>query len=200
MKSAIVCLALLVCAMARSQNVRPSNTYVRTCISDIECSSINSSSYIFYDEVKGDFYLMIDFNRLKTGIDSVDFWLNDLAGTNFYFKAPLPPDQLPGVSNYNHKTFKLTGQAFLNDIWRDQTMEVTMIRADHDMLSNTIDADKYEALKVNLSFSIMPRDFRIHKKPQRLTNTIFIGIGSGTINLLTQETISMLGDAYMHSK
>jgi hypothetical protein len=178
------------------QDVLPSNTYVRTCLNDIECSSINSSSYLFYDREKGKFYIMIDFNRLKTGIDSVDFWLEDLNDTYYYFKAPMQYELFPGVSNYNQKTFKLSGQAFLNNIWKAQTIEVTLIRADNDMMSNSIDSEKIEALRVNLNFTIVPKDFNVHKKPQRLTNTIFVGIGSGRLNPLKREQISMLGDAY----
>jgi hypothetical protein len=198
MNKLLLVLCLVVLRTGWGQDVHPSDTYIRTCINDLECSSINSSSYLFYNEGKGKFYIMIDFNRAKTGIDSVDFWLNDLSGTYFYFKAPLMREQLPGMSNYNQKTFKLVGQAFLNNVWHNQTMEVTFIRADNDMQSNTINANKMEALRVNLSFEIIPKHFNIHKKPQRLTNIIFVGIGSGKLNPLLPENQNMLGEAYAH--
>ena len=182
-----------------SQEVFPSDTYVRTCISDIECSSINSSSFLFYDNAKGNFYIKVDFNLLKTGIDSVDFWLNDLTGTNFYFKASLAPSDLPGLSNYNHKNVRLSGQAFMNGIWRPKTIDVTFFRANTDMMSNDTDANNYEATKVNFNFSISPKDFNIHKKPQRLTNTIFVGVGAGRLNLLQPGMEGQVGEAYNHS-
>jgi hypothetical protein len=198
MKQIISLLFILGVLAVKAQDINPSNTYVRTCLHDIECSSINSSSYLFYDEQKGKFYIMIDFNRLKTGVDSVDFWLQDLTDTYYFFKGSMMPEYLPGVNNYNHKTIKLAGQGFLNNVWKNQTIEISFLRADTDMMSNTIDGDKLEALRVNLSFSIMPKDFQIHKKPQRLTNTIFIGISSGKLNALKQEHINLLGEAYTH--
>src|ERR1041384_3978996 len=156
MKNVFLLIILNLALPGKSQDIFPSNTYVRTCLNDVECSSINSSSYLFYDAAKGKFYVMIDFNRLKTGIDSVDFWLEDLSGTNYYFKASLPPDQLPGMSNYNPKTIKLTGQGYLNGIWKSQTIDVSLLKADNDMMSNSINPDSFEAIRVNLNFSLVP--------------------------------------------
>jgi len=190
--------AIFLTLFARGQDVFPSNTYVRTCLSEIECSSINSSSYIFYDEVKSKFYIKIDFNRLKTGVDSIDFWLEDLSGTNFYFKAPMFKDQLPSLSSYNRKTINLIGQAFLNNVWRPLTIDVTFFRAENDLISNNTNSNEYDAYKVNFNFSISPKDFNIHKKPQRLTNTIFIGVGGGHVNLLQGGMEGLLGEAYSH--
>lgn len=199
MKKIILLIYICLNGLLHAQDVTPSDTYVRTCINDIECSSINSSSFLFYDEARGQFYIKIDFNRLKTGVDSVDFWLNDLTDTYYYFKASLPPDQLPTLSTYNRKTFRLVGQAFLNNVWHNQTIEITVFRAEADMLNNTTDADRYAAYKVNFNLSIVPRDFGINKKPQRLSNTIFVGVGSGRINVLKQGMESLLGEAYNHS-
>src|SRR5688500_19051442 len=113
MKTALFISAFIISFALKGQDVHPSNTYFRTCLSDIECSSINSSSYLFYDEVKSEFYIKIDFNKLKTGVDSVDFWLQELTGSYLYFKAPLLKEQLPSFSNYNRKTVKLIGQSFM---------------------------------------------------------------------------------------
>jgi hypothetical protein len=197
----IIFLLLFSCTFIKlkSQEVFPSNTYVRTCINDIECASINSSSFIYYDEARGKFYIKIDFNRLKSGIDSIDFWLDDLTDTYYYFKASLPPELMPNLSNYNRKSFHLVGQAFLNGIWRNQTIDITVFRAEDDMMSNTIDADQYRAYKVNFNFIIVPKDFKIHKKPQRLSNTIHVGVGSGRINQLRPGMEGQLGEAFQHS-
>jgi hypothetical protein len=191
-------ILILLCSITQAQDVHPSNTYVRTCLNDIECSSINSSSVLYYDEARAKFYIKIDFNALKTGIDSVDFWLDDLTDTYYYFKASLPPEELPRLSNYNRKTIRLVGQAFLNNIWRNQTIDITVFRAEDDMMSNTTDADHFHAYKVNLNFSIVPKDFKIHKKPQRLTNVIFVGIGAGRINALRAGMEGQLGEAFNH--
>jgi hypothetical protein len=189
---------MLIAFRIHAQDVFPSSTYVRTCLSEIECSSINSSSYIFYDEVKSKFYIKLDFNRLKTGVDSIDFWLEDLSGTDFYFKAPLFKDQLPSLSSYNRKTIRLIGQAFLNDVWRALTIDVTFFRAENDLINNNTNSNEYDAYKINFNFSISPKDFNIHKKPQRLTNTIFIGVGGGHVNLLQPGMEGLLGEAYNH--
>jgi hypothetical protein len=197
---ALLCSFLLVLSLClRSQDISPSNTYVRTCLNDIECASINSSSFIFYDEQRGKFYIKIDFNLLKTGVDSVDFWLNDLSDTYYYFKASMPQDELPQISTYNAQHRRLVGQAFLNGVWRNKTLDVTFIRAEDDMLSNSTDADHPRAYKVNLNFTIVPKDFNIHKKPQRLTNIIYIGIGSGRVNILHPGMEGHVGEAFNHS-
>ena len=199
MKNFITLLLFTLVIVVRAQDVMPSNTYVRTCLSDIECSSINSSSTLFYDEAGSKFYIKIDFNELKTGVDSVDFWLNDLTDTYYFFKASLLADQLPRLSNYNRKTIRLVGQAFLNNVWKDQTIDITIFKADSEMNFQKEDFERFAAYKVNLNFSIVPKDFNIHKKPQRLTNVIFVGIGGGRINPLRPGMEGQLGEAYTHS-
>jgi hypothetical protein len=196
MKHFVYALILFLGLTCRAQNVIPSNTYVRTCLNDVECASINSSSYLFYDESKQKFYLKIDFNRLKTGQDSVDFWLEDLNDTYLYFKASLPRDQFPTLSTYNTKNFTMDGQVFLNNVWRNQTIDISIYRAESDLLSNNTNASELAAYKVNFSFSFSPKDFNIHKKPQRLTNTIFVGVGAGEINPLRAGMENQVGEAY----
>jgi hypothetical protein len=192
----IAACCLLSQAVCNAQEVFPSNTYVRTCLSDIECSSINSSSFLFYDNVKGKFYIKIDFNLLKTGIDSVDFWLEDLNDTYFYFKASLPHESLPHLGNYNSKNIRLAGQAFLNGVWKPQTIDLTVFRAESDMMTSGSNSEDYTSTRVNFNFSISPKNFNIHKKPQHLSNTIFIGVSSGRINLLKPGSEGMVGEAY----
>jgi hypothetical protein len=187
---------LLILSSVSAQNITPSNTYVRTCVRNIECSSINSSSYLFYDEVHEKFYIALDFNKVKTGIDSVDYWLQDLTDTPFYYKASLAKNQFPQLSNYNAKTIKLNGEAFLNNIWYAQSMDISILRAEGDMMSGTPGGDKYDAYKVNFSFEFSPKNFNIHKKPQRLTNTIFIGVGGGQINILQPGMEGLVGEAF----
>jgi hypothetical protein len=198
MRISILIILLILSFTPQAQNVIPSNTYVRTCLNDIECSSINSSSFLYYDEARNKFYIKIDFNRLKTGQDSVDFWLEDLTDTYFYFKATLPREQFPSLSSYNATNFKMVGQAFLNNRWNHQTIDITIYRAEHDMINNTVNANRFEAYKVNFSFSFSPKDFAIHKKPQRLTNIIFIGVGGGQINELSPGMEGQVGEAFEH--
>lgn len=196
MKQIALTLFLMSCVLLRAQNVAPSNTYVRTCLNDIECASINSSSYLFYDEGNQKFYLKVDFNRIKTGVDSVDFWLADLSDTYFYFKGALNKEDFPTLSNYDTKNVIVNGESFLNGVWHEQTIELSIFRADNDMLNNTTNGVQFDAYKVNFSLSFSPKDFNIHKKPQRLTNNIFIGVGGGQINLLKSGMEQMVGEAY----
>jgi len=196
MKNVILFLAVLCSQFLSAQAIIPSNTYVRTCLNDIECSSINSSSYIFYDDAKDRFYIKIDFNAMKTGLDSVDFWLEDLDDTYFYFVSSLSREEFPNLSSYNMKNLKLDGQAFLNGVWRQQVIELSIYRAETDMVSNSTNPNKFNAYKVNYSFSFKPKDFNVHKKPQRLSNTVFIGVGAGQINVLRAGMQSQVGEAY----
>jgi hypothetical protein len=179
-----------------SQALLPSNTYVRTCLSDIECSSIDGASFLYYDEATEKFFIKVDFNELKTGRDSVDFWLSDLDDTFLYFKASVKKENFPSLSSYNARTIRMDGQIFLNGIWRSKSIDMSLVRADKDMLSNTTGGGKYDAFNVNLSFSFLPKDFNIHKKPTRLSNTVFIGINAGRINLITSGMETQLGEAW----
>jgi hypothetical protein len=181
---------------SHSQNLTRSNTYVRTCLNDVECSSINSSSYLFYDEGKQKFYLKLDFNEMKTGQDSVDFWLEDLNDTYLYFTSSLPREQFPNLSSYNAKNFRMDGQLFLNHVWRSQSIDISIYRAENDLINNTTNANRFDAYKVNFSFSFSPKDFNIHKKPQRLSNVIFVGVGAGQINVLKAGMENEVGEAY----
>jgi hypothetical protein len=197
MKLFRILLLLFFFVAIKAQNVIPSNTYVRTCLNDVECASINSSSQLFYDDTKAKFYMKIDFNAMKTGVDSVDFWLQDLDDTYFYFKSSLPKEEFPNISDYNAKVIRMNGQAFLNNIWRDMNIDMSIYRAEHDLLSNTNNENQFDSYKVNFSFSFSPKDFNLHKKPQRLTNIIFIGVGGGQINLLKPGMEGQVGDAYL---
>ena len=131
-------------------------------------------------------------------MDSVDFWLEDLNDTYFYFKGSLPPEEFPDLSNYNVSNFNIIGQAFLNNIWRSQTIGISIFRAEDDINNPSSTGKKVEAYRVNFSFSFSPKDFNMHKKPQRLTNTIFIGVTGGKINLLQPGMEGQVGEAYNH--
>jgi hypothetical protein len=195
MKKIIYIFLLFAFLQAKSQAVYPAETYIRTCISDIECSSIGGASHFFYDELNGMFYIKIDFASMKTGQDTVDFWLNDLADNFFYFKASLSKSRFPTLSPYNTQTIRLDGQMSLNNIWRNRSLNISLFRIADPFAGRDSESD-YESYRVNLSFSFSPRDFNIHKKPQRLTSTIFVGISSGRINILKPGMEAFLGEAY----
>ena len=84
----------------------------------------------------------------------------------------------------------------MNGVWRPQTIDITVFRAETDLLSNDANGIDYNATKVNFNFSIQPKDYNIHKKPQGLSNTIFIGVGAGRINLLKPGMEALVGEAF----
>ena len=172
-----------------SQGITSSNTFIQTCIHQTQCFSINNSSYLFYDESKNAFFLKVDFTKFKTGQDTLDDWLNDLASTYLYFKASVDKEVFQsGLANHHIKILKLHGYAFLNGVWHKQNVEMSIFNSDNGLLSTSGNNLNYDSFKVNFSISLVPKDYRIHKKPHHLKKTIFIGITLGRINLLNSNT------------
>ncbi len=196
MKFIVFILFLTIGYTLSSQSIISSQTQVRTCLQENECSLTNSSSYLFYDETKNQFYLKVDFNKLKTGQDSVDYWLNDLSDTYLYFIAPLQKENFPSLSNANAKTFYVNGKVLLNNIWHDQKIELSIFLTDNSSLNFSQTANKYMNYKVSFGFPVVPKDYKIHKKAHHLKNTIFISIGLGQINLLEPGMEAYLKEVY----
>ena len=198
MKRCIYLITFFFFLKLQAQEINPSITYIKTCIEKTQCSSINNSSFLFYDELKAQFYLKVDFNKFKTGQDSIDYWLTDLTESFLYFKAPFAIENFSGLSNHNHKSFKLNGQVFFNGIWHNQSIDLSLFATENGTLSHANSGKLFEQLKVNFSLSIVPKDFKIHKKPHHLRKTIFIGVALGHINQLQQGQQLLLGEAYNH--
>lgn len=198
MKKVLIILGLSLISLLHKAQIISSNTYIRTCINKLECASISNSSLLFYDENKNSLYLKVDFNNFKTGEDSLDNWLDDLSETALYYKAPFPPENFLGLSNNQHKNFTLKGQTYLNGIWLDQIVELSLYSSENSITSASNIGNNYDNYKVNFSISVVPKDFKLHKKPHHLTETIFIGLALGRINLLKPETLPLLGEAYNH--
>ncbi len=170
---------------ARAQGIISSNTFIQTCVHQSQCFSINNSSYLFYDESKNTFFLKVDFLKFKTGQDTLDDWLDDLASTYLYFKAAMDKEVFQsGFANHHTKVLKLHGQAFLNGIWHKQDVEISLFTSDNGLLNTTGNQTIYDSFKVNFSISIIPKEYQIHKKQHHLKKTIFIGVTLGRINLL----------------
>jgi hypothetical protein len=186
MKKKITILFLLSALFLKfySQDVLSSNTFIQTCLHNRQCYSINNSSYLFYDESRNVFFLKIDFSKFKTGQDTIDDWLDDLSSTFLYFKAPMDKEIFQsGFANHHTKILKLHGQAFLNAIWHNQDIELSLFTTDNSVISNNSNSN-YSSFKVNFSLSIHPKEYKIHKKPHHLKKTILIGVTLGRINLL----------------
>ncbi|MFN7912570.1 MAG: hypothetical protein ACK5QC_12160 [Bacteroidota bacterium] len=195
----VLCIGLFCSSKSKAQqDVVSSNIYIQTCIDKTQCSSINSAGYLFYDESKQHIYLKVDFNKFKTGEDSVDYWLKDLTETYLMVKGPLASESFLGLSNNNHKTHRLAAQVFINGIWQTQNIDVTIFSAENSILAHNAFGTNYNKYKLNFSINIVPKDFKIHKKSQHLKKTIFLGVALGRVNLLTPSLQSQLGEAYSH--
>lgn len=184
--------------VAQTQSIISSIAGVRTCLNNTECSSVNSASYLFYDEAKAAFYLKLDFNALRTGVDSMDVWLDDLKDKYLYFKAPLRKEEFPALSNSNAKTYKVNAQVFMNQVWEDQPAEISIFTTENSQLNYGQTDSHYNKYKVSFGFSLDPRTFKLDTMPHHLTETIFISIGLGFINPLEPGMEKYVKEAYDH--
>lgn len=192
-------LMVLFAVKLNAQTILSSNTYIQTKYHHATCFSINNSSYLFYDESKQSLYLKIDFSKFKSGQDSLDEWLDDLSSTNFYFKAPVDKEMFySGFTNHHIKNIKLKGQAFLNGIWHNLDLEISIYSAENSVSASGTGANAYENLRANFSMAIMPKDYKVHKKPHHLKKIIHIGVTLGRINLLQPGMEKLLSEVYDH--
>ncbi len=196
MKNYFILLFLFIGFLTKSQSIISSVAGVRTCLNNTECSSENSASYLFYDEAKNAFYLKIDFFALRTGVDSMDIWLDDLKDKYLYFKAPLQKEDFPSLSNSNAKTFKINAEVFMNQIWEAQPVEISIFNTENSHLNYGQTVSNYNKYKVSFGFSLEPQTFKLDTMPHHLTETIFISIGLGFINELLPGMEKYLGEAY----
>jgi hypothetical protein len=195
----LIVVVLFLSVKYYSQGIISSNSFIQTCINKTQCFSINNSSTLFYDDTKNSFYLKIDFNKFKTGQDTLDDWLDDLSSTYLYFKGPLDKEQLQnGYSNHHIKTFIIHGKTFLNGIWHNQDIEMNIYSSEISVAEIKNNQNNYDNLKVNFALALSPKDFKIHKKPHHLKKTILIGVTLGRINLLQPGMQELLKEAYDH--
>jgi hypothetical protein len=166
-----------------SQDVYPSNTFVRTCFHDEICFANQNSSNIFYNEANSELYIVIDFMKFKTGADSLDAWLDDLDDTKFIFKGVLNSDKLPALSNHGHKTLHVNGNVTFNNVVHSYSIDLVLFKISSDgILFRNTGNDYYDRIRSNIQMSFKPKEFKLDKKPHHLKKTISINIGSGYIN------------------
>ena len=166
-----------------SQEVVPSNTSIKTCIQKEICFGSQNSSNLFYNEANSEFYLVINFEKFKTGIDSLDVWLDDLDDSKFIFKGQLNLDKLPALSNNGYKTVHINGTAIFNGISHSHMVDIILFSIPQEgILYRNTGNDYYDKIRVNMEIAFKPKEFKIDKKPHHLKKTISINIGSGYIN------------------
>ena len=198
MRNLPIALLLFCVTTLRGQSIISSIAGVRTCLNNTECSSNNSASYLFYDESKNAFFLKLDFNALRLGVDSLDVWLDDLKDKYLYFKAPLRKEEFPNPSNNNAKTISVNAQVFVNQVWDDQPVEISIFSTENSSLNFNQTVSKYNNYKASFGISLDPHTFKLDTMPHHITETIFISIGLGYINPLEPGMEKFVRDVYDH--
>jgi len=168
-----------------AQEVFPSNTFVQTCIQKETCFANQNSANLFYNEVSSEFYVVVDFKKFKTGVDSLDAWLDDLDDTKFIFKGALSSDKLPALSNNGFKTLQVNGNITFNNVIHSYSVDLVLFKISPDgMLYRNTGNDYFDRIRSNIQISFKPKEFKVDKKPHHLKKTVSINIGSGYINPL----------------
>ena len=198
MRSLII-IFLFICSGIKAQYLISSNTSVESC-NDMEgCLTVNNLSYLYYDESKNEFFLKLTFSDFRNEeTDTIDNWLNREKDSSFYFKAILPKEQFPALSNENTKTYKLNGRIFYNNVWKDQVIELTIYTTENSLLSTTgVNSNlKYDAYKVNFNIPFVPGDFKKYDLLYYDDQTVNINVTLGRINLLKPGMEFLLNEAY----
>jgi len=181
-------LLLILCFCSTNifcQNINPSAVFARTCYNKQECFSFNDNgaSFLFYNQESHEFTVIVDFNILKIGNDTLDKWLEDLSGTKLVFKGVLNSENLLILSQHNSKSITVNGTISFNEISTSHSIELTMFElSDKGLLYRNNEQDYYDRLKANLQFSFYPKEFSLHKKEHHLKKTITVLIYNGYIN------------------
>lgn len=197
MKALITTLFVIITLLIKGQNIISSNVYVQTCIQKTNCFSENSSAFIFYDETRQELILKIDFKKVKTGKDTLYDWMEDLAGSYFYFTGNVNKEDFLNLSNNNSRQLKVNGKILFNDIVQTTQTEITIFHTSENSLMNrTTNDNNFDLYKITFGLSFLPKDFKIHKRPHHLKKSITIGVSAGRINQLKPEMEKLVEEVH----
>jgi len=185
MKNIIKILIVFVFSLntLNAQEILSSKTYINTCYNEQQCFSLNSASFIFYNNDNHELSFSIDFSKFKTGNDTIDSWLDDLDDTKLTFKGELIYDNLLVLTNHNSKAVVVNGLMTFNGVSHSHKIEVTIFEVSREgVLFQNNQQDYNDRINVNLGFSFMPKEFKIDKKPHHLKKKITVGIYRGYVN------------------
>jgi hypothetical protein len=167
------------------QELINSPVYVQTCINNTQCFSVINDAYLFYDEQREELFLRVDFKKVKAEKDSLYYWLDDLSGSDFLFKAKISRLQFPLINSSHIKVLKLNGWMYFNSVLQHTVVELSILGASEGSLPQiTSNQNVYPLYRISFGLSFLPKDFKIHNKPHHLKKTISIGVTAGKINLL----------------
>lgn len=128
----------------------------------------------------------------------MDTWLDDLKGKYLYLKATLRKEEFPMLSNSNAKSYPVNAQVYMNEVWEDQPVEISIFTTENSQLNYGQTVSNYNRYKVSFGFSLDPKTFKLDTMPHHLTETIFISIGLGFINELEPGMEKYVKEAYDH--
>lgn len=184
----LIFIWLVFCQVSFAQDLRSSKTYVNTCYDKHQCFSLSEGSYIFYNTANTELYVLVDFNKFRTDNDSLDEWLSDLSDSKLVFKGYLGKENIMDLTHHNSKTMVINGLMTFDHITRAQSIEFTFFEiAQNGILFKNNEQDYLDRIHVNLQFSLMPKDFKIDKKPHHLKKVITVSIYRGIINQYKTE-------------
>lgn len=175
---------LLLTAQLKAQDIQSSKTFINTCYHDQQCFSLNSSSYIFYNEDSHKLMIVVDFAKFKTGNDTLDEWLDDLDDTKLTFEGDLNTNNLLNLTHHNSKAIVVNGLMSFNGISHAHSIELTLFEIPREGMLYTDNQNNYfDRIKANLQFGFYPKEFKVNKKPHHLKKKITLAIYAGYLNL-----------------
>jgi len=179
----LLLMLLLSPLISLAQNVHSSKTYINTCYNNQQCFSLNSSSYIFYDQDSHALIIAVDFAKFKIGKDSLDEWLDDLDDSKLIFKGYLNANDLLSLSQNNAKAIIVKGSMRFNGVSHAHSIELTLFEISREgMLFIDNQNDYFDRINANIQFGFYPKEFKINKKPHHLKKKITLAIYRGYIN------------------
>jgi hypothetical protein len=166
-----------------AQETLLSSTFVKTQYQNKDFFANQNASLLIYNHASNDFFMIVDFAKLKLGIDSLDEWLGDLVDTKLIFKGELDANQLPNLSNHGFKAIKVNGKIKFNDVVNPFPVEIVLYCIAPDgVLYRKTGNEYFDKTRVNIQLVIKPKEFKIDKKQHHLKKTISINIGNGIVN------------------
>lgn len=179
-------------SLSYSQNLIPSTTYLQLCYNKKACFSIANSSLIFFNNQNNELILQVDFDKFKTGNDTLDEWLNDLEHRHLVFKGHLNTNNLLLLSHHNSKPIMVNGIVTFNGISKPHTIELNIFEISNaGILFNNNSQDYFDRVNINTQLAFFTKDFNINKHYKK---TITIALYRGYINELKPEMESLIKD------
>lgn len=180
------------------QDIKLSKAHVNTFYHGKEYISTKEAATVFYSSIDSKIIIVIDFKNLKSGVDSLDSWLEDLKESKYIFTGQLTSTgELLELSQYNLKKMEIKGEAIFNSIKHHQHIEINLFEIFKDgVLYRSDQQEFYSRISALIHFSFLPKHFGINKKPNHLKKRISISISNAVINPIPYEGLDSILKQY----